>query len=691
MKIEIRGTAAPVSDGAFRYGNIESAYGVNTRYFTKNGKPFTVVSGELHFSRVPRDRWRETLLIMRECGVNTVSSYVFWNHHNEKKGVFDFSGNRDIAAFLEVCRAIGMPAILRIGPWCHGEAARGGFPARIDRMKGRRSDAAAYLAEVRAFWQALYAETAPYMDGETVLGIQLENEYGGPVAHLKTLRRIAEEIGFRAPFFTVTAWPRRVLDPALLPLTGGYPDAPWERGTAPLPPRHRFAISAGRVDTEIGTAVDTQGAPGAFDGIPYACCEIGPGNQVTQHRRPYIGEKDGWGVGFAKLASGAAWLGYYMFCGGANPNDRLLQESRFTGYPNDCPIIDYDFQAPVSRYGVCRPHADRLRLMHLFLREFDPEFSAKQAFFPVWPSADPTDTSFLKCAVRADGTGGYFFAGAYEKGLEIPDYDDVSVTFTLGEKRTVLPRIRVKGGAMFFYPFDIDLGPAHFDYILAQPLVKTQRDGETVCYFVQCEGIDPKYGAGGKEYPLDLSAEGTLVNGVRLIVLPYGQARRFHWINGHAYLIDGTVFADNGTVFRAFASETDLKDRFLLRRCEARALPYNRYLFSTGRRAYYELKLPAEELRQYPDVRLEFEFTGLNLQVFSGETLIDDCYNTDGTYVMHLRDYMRYLETDDTFVIRAAPKTKTGVSAVYNEIPIPLNEAGLSLKSARVWRKETLK
>lgn len=57
----------------------------------------------------------------------------------------------------------------------------------------------------------------------------------------------------------------------------------------------------------------------------------------------YIG-KDGYGVGFAKFASGAAWLGYYMFCGGRNPNHRLLQENRLTGYPNNYPIIDYDFR-----------------------------------------------------------------------------------------------------------------------------------------------------------------------------------------------------------------------------------------------------------------------------------------------------------------------------------------------------------
>lgn len=97
---------------------------------------------------------------------------------------------------------------------------------------------------------------------------------------------------------------------------------------------------------------------GVYDNVPFASCETGPGNQVTQHRRPYISEKDGYGVGFAKFARGLVLLGYYMFCGGRNPNDRLMQENRLTGYPNNYPVIDYDFQAPLSRCGVCRAHGE---------------------------------------------------------------------------------------------------------------------------------------------------------------------------------------------------------------------------------------------------------------------------------------------------------------------------------------------
>lgn len=326
MKIEIKASPKEVKDGHFDYSNMESEYGCNTLYFTKNGKPYSIIAGELHFARLPKERWKETLLKMRECGVNTVSTYVFWNYHEEIKGQFDFSGNKDIAGLLRLCKEIDMPCILRIGPWCHAEVVYGDFPKRINKMRKKRTDAPEYLAEVKEYWQGLYKEVAPYLDGKTVIGIQIDNEYTGPIQHLLTLRKLAEEIGYKAPFFTMTAWPLSKPDNRLLPLAGGYPDGPWNDGKKELKPNNRFAITPARTEDEIGGDLfkSQKAESGVFDYIPYGTCETGPGNQVTQHRRPFISEKDGYGVSFAKFASGMNWIGYYMFCGGANPNDRLL-------------------------------------------------------------------------------------------------------------------------------------------------------------------------------------------------------------------------------------------------------------------------------------------------------------------------------------------------------------------------------
>lgn len=686
MRIQITAAPKPVRPGNFNYSNIAGAYGATTQYFTKGGKPFTPIAGELHFSRLPRERWRETLLKMRDCGLNTVSTYVFWNYHEEIKGQFDFKGNRDIAAFLAICEDIGMPCILRIGPWCHGEVIRGGFPKRISRMPKKRSNDPHYLAEVREFWQGLYKEVKPYLNGETVIGMQLENEYTGSTEHIRTLRKIAEDIGFKTPFFTMTAWPSGKPDNDFLPMMGGYPDAPWARGKKALKPNNRFAITPGKTEDEIGGDLfkSNQAQKGIYDDVPYAMCETGPGNQVTQHRRPFISEKDGYGVGFAKFASGANWLGYYMFCGGANPNDRPMQENRLTGYPNNYPIIDYDFQAPISRYGVCRPHGDRLRLMHLFIGEFDPMICTKQAYFPIWRSGDPCDISFPKCSVRADENGsGYFFAGTYEKGLQYGDFKDVNVEFKINDKTVSLPSIDIKAGAMFFYPFNIRLGRTDFDYILAQPIAKTESEGKTVCYFAECEGISPRCSVGGKEITLDFGESGTEIGDAVIIVIPYEKAKRFHFIGGKAYFLDGTVYSDSGKIRCERPTDADLKGAITLRKCKKRKLPYNYYLYSAGRRSYYELTLPKDILKNRLDAVLEFDFDGLNLQVFSGETLINDYFNIDRKFVMNLRDYREYIERDNTLVIRTAPKTRFGISNVYNEIPLPLHSCALTLASAK--------
>ena len=686
MNINITAKPLPVRAGDFCYGNLPSRYGVNTRYITKDGKPYTVIAGELHFSRLPRSRWRETLLKMRALGVNTVSTYVFWNYHEEKKGQFNFSGNRNIGAFLALCRELGMPCILRIGPWCHGEVVLGGLPKRIHKMPKKRSDDPAYLQQVHSFWTRLCHEIKPYLDGETVIGIQLENEYTGPTTHLLTLRRLAEEIGFQTPFFTMTAWPSGKPDRHLLPMMGGYPDAPWARGKTALKPNNRFAITKAKTEEEIGADLHTNqtGGDSAFDKVPYAFCEIGPGNQVTQHRRPYISEKDGWGVGFAKFASGAVWLGYYMFCGGANPNDRPMQESRLTGYPNDYPIINYDFQAPISRYGVVRAHGHRLRLMHLFIQSFDPAICKKAAYFPRWPSNDPTDFSFLKCSIRADDTGsGYFFAGNYEKNGDNRDFAGVRVCFTQNGTQTVLPPVDVARGAMFFYPFRLTLGSVFFDYILAQPIAKTTHEGQTVCYFMACEGVPPRCRTNGQEMALPLGRTGTVIGDVRLVVLSETDAKRFYLFGGVPYFADGTVYADGERIVCEQAKQ-DLTGACALQQSERQKLPYGYYLYSTGKRAYYTLRLPKDVLKDRFDVRLTFQFDGLNLQVFSGDTLVNDSFNIDGRFVMHLRDFRAYLEKSPVLTIRAVPRTKVGISHVYCEKPIPLHETRLRLLSAEV-------
>lgn len=682
MKIEIHAKPLPVRQGDFKYSNIRSRYGANTLYFTRDGKPFLPIAGELHFSRLPRACWKRELLKMKDCGLNMVSTYVFWNFHEEEKGRFDFSGDNDIAHFLGICREIDMPCILRIGPWDHGEVVRGGFPKRINRMLGKRTDHATYLKAVEEFWNGLYHEISEYFDGETVVGIQLENEYTGSTEHIHTLRRLAEKIGFKAPFFTMTAWPSNCPDAAFLPMVGGYPDAPWSMGKKPLKPANRFAIMPGRTEAEIGEDLiknQAKAKADAYKFIPFASCETGPGNQVTQHRRPYISEKDGYGVCFAKFASGCNWLGYYMFHGGRNPVGRFMQESRITGYPNNYPVIDYDFQAPISRYGECRAHGDLLRLIHLFTQYFDTEICTKQAYFPKWKSSDPKDISFLKCSVRMDAQmSGYFFVSTYEKGLKYNDFSDVSVTLNMYGKQLVLPDLDVKAGVMFFYPFNMNIGNVHFDYILAQPVAKLEQNGETVCYFAECEGIRPKYAVGHAVREIPIDDAGVVMDDVRIIVLSADRAKKLHIINNKAVFAKGTVYCENGVICCEKKEHIDFSDQIQFRQCEKIYLPHSYYLYSHGKRQYYSLEVDAALLDEYFDIELNFDFSALNLQVFSGKTLINDYFNIDGRFTMRLREYKDYIQ-NGKLVIRTAERTKFGVGSVYQEILPPKRETHLRL------------
>ena len=81
---------------------------VNNKYVTVDGKPIIPVMGELHYSSVPAERWDEELKKMKDGGIDVVASYVFWIHHEEEQGTFDFSGNKNIRRFVELCHENGL-------------------------------------------------------------------------------------------------------------------------------------------------------------------------------------------------------------------------------------------------------------------------------------------------------------------------------------------------------------------------------------------------------------------------------------------------------------------------------------------------------------------------------------------------------------------------------------------------------
>jgi|HubBroStandDraft_5_1064220.scaffolds.fasta_scaffold02969_4 beta-galactosidase GanA len=156
--------------------------------FVRDGKPYEILSGEIHYARVPRDYWRDRLRKIRAMGLNTIQVYSFWNAHEPQPGVFDFSGNLDVAAFLQAAKEENLNVLMRLGPYVCAEWDAGGFPAWLfdgNKIKVRTTDPE-FLAAAGAYLDRIGQEIQPYLasKGGPIIGFQIENEYGsyGPRA-----------------------------------------------------------------------------------------------------------------------------------------------------------------------------------------------------------------------------------------------------------------------------------------------------------------------------------------------------------------------------------------------------------------------------------------------------------------------------------------------------------------------------
>ena len=145
---------SPVGPTSFRGGTSTNPDGhilsMNERYLTMDGKPWLPVMGEFHYTRVPEAQWEEEILKMKEGGVSIIATYVIWIHHEEIEGQFDWTGQRNLRHFVELCAKHGMYVYPRIGPWAHGEARNGGFPDwLLQKASNTRQNDPVYLSYVQ--------------------------------------------------------------------------------------------------------------------------------------------------------------------------------------------------------------------------------------------------------------------------------------------------------------------------------------------------------------------------------------------------------------------------------------------------------------------------------------------------------------------------------------------------------------
>lgn len=182
---------------------------VGTRAFLLDGKPFQVLSGEMHYPRIPRAYWRDRMQKARAMGLNTVCTYVFWNLHESKPGHWDFAGEKDLAAFIRTAQEEGLFVILRPGPYVCAEWDLGGFPAWLlkDPKLQLRGQDPVYLEALHRYLVRVGQEVKDLQvtRGGPILMAQVENEYGSfgqDHAYMAQVRAWMREAGFEVPLFT---------------------------------------------------------------------------------------------------------------------------------------------------------------------------------------------------------------------------------------------------------------------------------------------------------------------------------------------------------------------------------------------------------------------------------------------------------------------------------------------------------
>lgn len=484
--------------------------GMNSFHLEWNGKPWLPVMGEFQYSRYPSELWEEELRKIKAGGVDTVPTYCFWIHHEEEEGVFDWSGRKNLRRFVQLCTKHGLWVMMRIGPFCHGEARNGGLPDWIySKPFEVRGNDPRYLFYVKRLYTEIGRQLKGLMfkDGGPILGLQCENEFMDSVApwetthntamvyspkgfdglkHVRMLKRLALQAGIDAPLHTNTGWGGSPVDVReFLPMYGGYGYYAWVDDPATQEPTGFFMFRDmhKRSNSKFNSS-----------DVPFACCEIGGGMQVFYKNRPVVPPESVEAMHVAQLGSGSNVMGYYVYHGGTNPTGKhaFLNEHR-------CPRISYDFQAPLGEFGQRRPHYGLLRRQFLFLKEFGERLAPMEvSITPEVANAQPTDKNVVRWVVRSREGRGFVFTHNFQDHVKMEDHDDVvfQVKAGAGDAVTLPPSGRgmsLKKEVSAILPFNFDMDGLLLKSATLQPITRIDCDRGSHYFFFAPRAFPAEY------------------------------------------------------------------------------------------------------------------------------------------------------------------------------------------------------
>lgn len=486
-----------------------------TNYFMQeNGEPFYAISAEFHFSRMEDGRWEDELIKMKLGGVNVVSTYVFWNHHEEEEGIFDFTGRRNLRKFIELCEKHGLYVVLRVGPFDHGEVRNGGMP---DWLYGKPFEVRSLNDGFISYTKRLYTKISKeveglfFKDNGPIVAVQIDNEYMHSSApweittgiseewvfagdqgdeYMLYMKDLAAQCGLIPAFYTCTGWGGASTPETFMPLWGGYAFRPWMfyslKGEHPCTEEYIYQDFHNN-DIECTNDFKPMYKP---EELPYACCEMGGGMTCSYNYRFKLPFKSVDAMANIKLASGCNFLGYYMYQGGSNPI------GKYGTFMNEgqVPKISYDYQAPLGEFGQVRESYRRLKSIHYFTKAYENKLCKLKTVLPEGASyIEPTDMETLRYAVRTDGEKGFLFINNYQDHAQMTDKRSEEIVLKLSNEELVLSNISIDSDENCILPFNLDMEGIDLIKATAQPLTIIERDGIKEFIFFTPAGMESTF------------------------------------------------------------------------------------------------------------------------------------------------------------------------------------------------------
>jgi len=344
------------------YAQPRHTFALDKSEFLLDGKPYQMISGEIHPARIPVEYWRHRIQMAKAMGCNTIAAYIFWNYHETEPGVFDFqTGNHNIQHFIRLVQEEGMFLMLRPGPYVCAEWDFGGLPAYllgIPDIKVRCMDPR-YTQAVERYIKMLALQVKDYQvtKGGPIVMVQVENEYGSygnDRIYMKWVQDVWKKNGIEVPFYTADGATPFMLE------AGSLPDA-------------AIGLDPG------ANAGNFEQATKANPNVPSFCSELYPG-WLTH-----------WGEKWQRpdttaLLKDVKWLmdnkksfNFYVIHGGTN-FEWWAGANAFAPDQYQPDVTSYDYDAPINEMGQATPKYMALRNL---LAKYQP---AKQKL-PAMPAA----------------------------------------------------------------------------------------------------------------------------------------------------------------------------------------------------------------------------------------------------------------------------------------------------------------